>query len=475
MKKSIEYKRFPGLYVCCKVCGKNVFHKQSREKSCSHPIEKQFYKVQIKIPNMGGKRTSKNLKAKTYDEAVIEFLDFKHKVYNPHLYEEDTKQEKPKYLTDAIAMYVDYLHDVDIPHHQKKHLSDTHIKVYVQFLTEFVRFLMENNYSSNIENLKLISITEMIVGDYCIYIEEKGNSNYTFNSKIKTLRAFYNYLISVKEYSIKNVWKDVKLKAERPTDISINPDDFYSLLDIISPEKSRTQIGKTKRNMYRPWLKDVIMLKAYTGRRNSELFAMKWNMIKYEDNRPMYIMSPNNKLNQLQNNTRDEDIQYAYIPIGEELLGLLMKLGLKDNRNSNSYIIAPEDPNRKSMEKYTSKYFTFFFKKLNRNYTIQFKHLRQTYITAEDMFLRRGVSLQHADYRTTSKHYIDRKEIVKEMVKNGFRVFPSHSQRTLTKDAVPIKKDLAKPQGLDYQGGEYRNRTDDLLTASQSDKPFISF
>ncbi len=70
---------------------------------------------------------------------------------------------------------------------------------------------------------------------------------------------------------------------------------------------------------------------------------------------------------------------------------------------------------------------------------------------------------------------IDRKEIVKEMVKNGFRVYPPRSQRTLIKDTFPIKKDLAKPQGLDYQGGEYRNRTDDLLTASQSDKPFISF
>ena len=223
MKKSIEYRRFPGLHVCCKVCGKNVFHKQNGEKSCSHPIERQFYKAQIKIPNSGGKRTSKNLNAKTFDEALKEFLEFKYKVYNPNLYQEDTKHEKPEYLVDAMAMYIDYLHDVDIPHHQKKHLSDTHIKIYVQFLKEFVRFLVDNSYSSDIENLKLISITEMIVGDYCIYIEEKGNRNYTFNSKIKTLRAFYNYLILTKEYSIKNVWKQVKLKAERPTDISINP------------------------------------------------------------------------------------------------------------------------------------------------------------------------------------------------------------------------------------------------------------
>ena len=30
------------------------------------------------------------------------------------------------------------------------------------------------------------------------------------------------------------------------------------------------------------------------------------------------------------------------------------------------------------------------------------------------------------------------------------------------------KKDLASLQSLDFQCGEYRNRTDDLLTASQT-------
>ncbi len=186
----------------------------------------------------------------------------------------------------------------------------------------------------------------------------------------------------------------------------------------------------------------------------------------------MYIMSPNNKLNQLQNNTKDDELQYAYIPIGKELLNLLMNLGLNHKKDSPDYIIAPEDPNRKSMERYTSKYFTFFFNKLGRDYNIQFKHLRQTYVTAEDMFLRRGASMQHSDYRTTSKHYIDRKEIAKDMVVRGFRVFPKRPlkeiQRTLPKDTPTNKKDPANLQDLDYESGAYRNRTDDLLTASQT-------
>jgi hypothetical protein len=67
--------------------------------------------------------------------------------------------------------------------------------------------------------------------------------------------------------------------------------------------------------------------------------------------------------------------------------------------------------------------FTFFFKKLNRNYTRQLKHLRQTYITREDLFVNTKISMQHSNYRTTSKHYIDKREVAKQMVKNGFRVF----------------------------------------------------
>jgi hypothetical protein len=105
-------------------------------------------------------------------------------------------------------------------------------------------------------------------------------------------------------------------------------------------------------------------------------------------------------------------------------------------------------------------------------YKVQFKHLRQTYLTAEDIFLRRGAAMQHSDYRTTAKHYIDRKEIAKDMVSHGFRVFPKHppkeEQRTLAEDTVSNKKDPVISQDLDYQSGAYRNRTDDLLTASQA-------
>lgn len=119
------------------------------------------------------------------------------------------------------------------------------------------------------------------------------------------------------------------------------------------------------------------------------------------------------------------DFQYAYVPVAEELSGLLFEVGLKNKIGSKEYIIAPAVlTNRKYIEDFASKSFTFFFKRLIRGYSRQLKHFRKTYITQEDLFINGRISMQHANYNITSKHYIDRKEIAKEMVRKGFRVFP---------------------------------------------------
>lgn len=45
--------------------------------------------------------------------------------------------------------------------------------------------------------------------------------------------------------------------------------------------------------------------------------------------------------------------------------------------------------------------------------------------------------MQHSNYRTTSKHYIDKREIAKQMVENGFRILSEKNK----KDIPVIKKD----------------------------------
>ena len=423
MKNELEYQKFNGLTVFCNKCKRNIHNKQ-KGKKCSHPIDKQVYKAIVRTGS-GYERKTKILKSRDFDKAVKEFLDFKDQVKNPILYQKSFQKSKSQLLQDAMAMYIDHMNDVNVPFHLQKHLSETHIYSTTIALEIFVRFIISRGI--NFKTYKLSQINDTIVGHYCDFLDKKYDSNYTYNGRIRTLRTLFNYLIDQEDYNIKNVWKKVKFKSEKPTDISISEKDFFDLLDIVSPDDAIERIGKSNRNMYRPWLSDLIRLKAYTGRRNAELFAMKWNMIYYEGGMPIHIESPNIKVNRKQNNFDEKDFQYTYIPVGEELFELLVELKVEENLNSNEFIIAPEIGNRINIEKYASKYFTFFFKKLNRKYIRQLKHLRQTYITSEDSFINRGISMQHSNYSTTSKHYIDRREVAKQMVENGFRVFPKRA------------------------------------------------
>jgi integrase len=387
-------------------------------------LESQSYKAVVRIPNSGYDRKTKILVARNFEDAVLEFVNFKKQVKNPFTNSLKTiKPAKTTLLIELIPKYIDYMNDVKVPHHMKKHLAHSHIQTTKVFLQDFAKFLKTNGY--NLKTIVLKAITDAVVGKYCEFLESKNYSNYTYNAKVKALRTFYNYLIEKEDYVIKNVWKKVKLKSERGTDESISDEDFYALLEVINETDSFDQIGKTRRNMYKPWIKDLIKLKAYTGRRNAELFEMRWNMIHFENGQPVFIQSPNIKINRQQNIFDEKDFEFAYAPVAEELSELLNELGLQQNIGSSDYIIAPDVlTNRKYLEDFASKSFTFFFKRLKRSYTRQLKHFRKTYITQEDSFINRRISMQHSNYQTTSKHYIDRKEIAKDMVKQGFRIFP---------------------------------------------------
>ena len=205
----------------------------------------------------------------------------------------------------------------------------------------------------------------------------------------------------------------------------------------IDPEKSLDSLLYTiARNKVFGHLRKVVVRRKYieevasmlngsdeTTEKQIEYNELQIMVAKLVKDMPIYIESPNIKVNRQQNNFDEKDFQYAYVPVGEELFELLIDLNLENNQDSNEYIIAPEVENRENIEKYASRYFTFFFKKLKRDYTRQLKHLRQTYITREDLFVNGRISMQHSNYRTTSKHYIDKREIAKQMVKNGFRIF----------------------------------------------------
>ncbi|MDB4582172.1 hypothetical protein N9164_03395 [Draconibacterium sp.] len=47
------------------------------------------------------------------------------------------------------------------------------------------------------------------------------------------------------------------------------------------------------------------------------------------------------------------------------------------------------------------------------------------------------ISMQHNNYKTTSKHYVDKREIAKQMVENSFRIFPEKNKGNSSRALQP--------------------------------------
>ncbi len=421
MQKNLNFKPFPGLQVFCQKCRRGI-NKQSSKKDCKHPIDRQIYKANIIVPNSGGKRKTKNLKSRNHDDAIVELLAFKNEVEKPELYYVE-EEEKPETLTGCVTMYLDYMADVDVPRYAKKNLDPKYIGSTQTELTDFLEFIKKHIHKE-IENYKIENVNKKNVGKYCDLIEDRRQSPYTYNSRIKSLRALFNYLIKEKSYQLKNVWLRPKLKPIKSVNMSIERDDFFDLLDVISPEDSKKDVGKSKKNMYRSYIKDYAKLKAFTGLRNIDVAGLQWNMIHFKEKQAILIESPNTKANKYKNFVKKEDLEYVYIPVGEELKETLINLGLKDKINSDEYILEPKSKNRETIAKQGSRSFTFYWERLERPYHRTVKYLRKTYATQEKLYNNSTSSTLHKNFEVTEKYYINDIDVVKQMVKDKFRIFP---------------------------------------------------
>jgi len=418
----LKYKPFPGLKIKCKKCNRLIHNQKTSSGNCAHPFESQVYKAVIDIPNTGGDRKTRDLRAKDYEEAVLELLEFKKLVLKLPESEVKIELSKPKLLTECIAMYIDFISDEGIPEHRKKHNSKEHINQQVTVFKMFIKFLI--SIKNDINQFYVGDVDDFTIGGYHKYLED-NYSNSTYNHAIKAMRALFDFLIE-KKYKTKNLFKLVKLKSENGKNETISDIDFYDLFEVIKPIDSIQQFGKTKRNMYEEYLIPNIKLKAFTGRRNEVIVEMKWNWIYFENDEPVYMRCPNIKVNRQKNNTKEEELEYDYIPIAVELKEFLIANGLFEKRESDEYIIEPEIINRKTIKDKTSKSFTFFFKKLNRGYHKEFNYLRKNYITAIKLFEMTNTSFlrEHSKIAITNKHYINEIEIAKHISKSNFRIFP---------------------------------------------------
>ncbi len=231
MRRNLYYKPFTGLQVFCQKCRSIVTKGSNSNIKCNHPLDRQIYKASLLVPDSGGKRKTKNLTSKVYDEAIKELLIFKNEIEHPEIYLEDNSDDdNPTTLANCIAMFLDYQKDIDVPRHMKKFLDRDYVKGQKSVFKDFLLFI-KKKVDPDIKNYKIENINDNIVGLYCDYVEAKEQANATYNGRIKALKALYNYLITEKDYELKNVWNKPNYKPENPVNISISADDFFDLID----------------------------------------------------------------------------------------------------------------------------------------------------------------------------------------------------------------------------------------------------
>ncbi len=424
--KQLKYKKFSGLHIVCKGCNRNIEVTQTPYQGCNHPIEKQRYKGLYRI---NGKRTTKDLSSKTYDDAISELLDWKKQLDNPIQFKltEPKKEKKVELFEDCILMYSDWLENIDVAAHEQKHRSKKYIDETVRYVHKFKHLLTSKGH--NLNKLTIQQIDKKIFGEYYGHVKEKTNSPSTFNHHIRALKNFFKFIVDVKEYPILNVAKKATLMYENPNPFSIDDKDFIMLLSVVT-ENDSIQIMKDgkKRNRYRTWTKDSFELAAYTGMRLEEVAQLKYSDIKLDDNETLdYLEGTDLKFFRAHNWDNTQAPKTVPIPITPELENLLHRLDYKNNLGADRYLIDGDcKMSRKSLAKEMSHAFTFFRRKAGLPNNFSIKHLRKTFLTKLD--IQTGL-VESAGYQKTisviRKNYINARAVSREIKNKGFSYFGS--------------------------------------------------
>jgi len=421
--KILKYKKFVGLHVICKKCGKIIEVNQDPYKGCNHPIERQRYKAVIKF---NGVRRTRDLKSLDYTEAVKELIDFKDELKNPYFLSiEEVSDHNNYFFNDFVLMFSDYMENVDVPRHEQKQRSSKHIKETVRYIQKLGRFIKSKGYETS--TLKMTSISKHLLGDYYGYLEGITKKPSTFNHHIRALKQFYNFLIDEKGLDIPNIPSKMKLKYESPNPVSISVSDYRKILSKISEENSVQTLGNgVKKNRYRSYTKHGIELCAYSGMRLEEVAILKYSDIHYDnEGNPEYILGTDLKFERAHNWDNTKEPKRVFIPMSTDLLRLLEKLDYKSNIGVDKYLIAGDVKiERKTLAKQLSHSFSYYRDLAGVDKSISIKHLRKTFLT--ELHIQTGFT-ESMGYQKTNKviidNYIDKRAVVKAANKKGISLY----------------------------------------------------
>ncbi|MDH7448408.1 tyrosine-type recombinase/integrase [Aquimarina sp. 2201CG14-23] len=445
-RKELPQQKHKGLFIYCNRCRKNFSwtHKFIKSNKGITKVEEPIcnetttvfslcnffkdhrYKVRVYLPNKKGKTKSKNLSSVDYNNAILEAIDFEKKIKS-EVQIINTKESTIKginiLIIDAQIEYTLYLSNVKIPDHQKVKRIQKHINE-IKYSLELFNKAMESS-KINISSIPLIAIRDEHVGVFHSYLLDTMEYSYsTYNNKMDYLRGYVNWSIQRFNLPLNNPFNKVKRRQGVIRKDIIYQEEYKALLKTIKPELGKQLINNAKesyyKQRYRPYLKNGIKLALQTGCRGEEIVKMKWNMIHFKNEKPHFIEIRNFKVERQKGEGFNANVQPKIIPITNELLKLLYKLGLEEKIGADKYILHPERITTASTIKDNlSKGFTHFYKQLNTGREIKFKHLRKTYLTYLNATIKGETKLlsSHSSSEVLRRHYIDERLISKTIKK----------------------------------------------------------
>lgn len=393
MRLPAKYKRH-GLHIWCNTCKKVV-----TKKPCGL-THNMVFQSRIWNPHTSQTDIIKSW-TRDFDESKQRHEQFKKELKdNDYNLRRGPVQFIPKLFSQAFGWYMDYLQDLNVESYEVKNLTEDYVKAQRRYISQFVTAIKAKGYNPNAMDLR---IGKNVVGIFHNYLEDQGYAAKTYNHHIVAMRTMYNVFLKEKFVS-ENPFLKVRQKYTTNNPDIVHEEELEKLFKVITYENGWAQIGNTKLNRYRHWLKDAILLALYTGERRDGVFLLQWKHV--EEN---YLKIPNFKVNQKQ---KIED--YHFVPITNDIAEFLLNL---ERGSEKDYLIEPFHKNRRTLKDQCSKAFTHFWLLAGLDKRKSFKTLRKTLETRLWTMLgdKSKALKRHKNLSTTIDYYLGQKEIMKEL------------------------------------------------------------
>lgn len=391
-----------GLKIFCKTC-------RVDNPKCRH-YTNQVYRARIHVKGSKNGVKTKYLEARTYEEAVIELLEYKKYLINNNYNTSSNFEESPNdfNIIGAILKYRQYMRGESEYAHLRKTVSKAHIDETIRYCKSFA---LELKKTKNLQTTRVTDIQKIDISNFYKTIESKYSEK-TINKCIGALKSFYEFLIEVEEIEMKNPFRSVITKSVIPPTIDIiTQDEFNDILKSIDTAdpfcKLDGKLGKQIR--FKPYLKDGIKLFLFTGGRREEVVNLKWSDIYQTENGIYFFSIDNLKVKRIKKSNKEFK---KYFPINEDFKQFLIELGWNEKIGKDEYIIYPERTcGSSTLMDVLSKGFTHYRKAAGIEKNISLSNLRKTYITWTNQVLgnETGYITSHSTNKVLKDYYLDPK------------------------------------------------------------------